>query len=84
MTETLLSPLWLQKQGVAVNAIDTTGALAASIEESRRTYTLGFYLADGERDAKFHEPLMEGAAKMVIVVRDAKTGHIGSLTVPLK
>jgi hypothetical protein len=30
-------------------------ALAAGIEESRRTYTLGFYLADGERDGKFHE-----------------------------
>jgi VWFA-related protein len=29
-------------------------ALAAGIEESRRTYTLGFYLADGERDGKFH------------------------------
>jgi VWFA-related protein len=34
---------------------DSAGALAAGIEESRRTYTLGFYLPDGERDGKFHE-----------------------------
>jgi VWFA-related protein len=32
----------------------------------------------------FSIPLMDGAAKMAIVVRDAKTGHVGSLTVPLK
>jgi hypothetical protein len=34
---------------------NSAGALAAGIEESRQTYTLGFYLADGERDGKFHE-----------------------------
>ena len=34
---------------------NNAGALAAGIEESRRTYTLGFYLPDGERDGKFHE-----------------------------
>ena len=34
---------------------NSVGALDAGIEESRRTYTLGFYLADGERDGKFHE-----------------------------
>ena len=29
-------------------------------------------------------PLMPGATKMTIVVRDSATGHVGSLTVPLK
>jgi len=29
-------------------------------------------------------PLMQGATKLKIVVRDSKTGHVGSLTVPLK
>ena len=28
-------------------------------------------------------PLMEGATKLTIVVRDSKTGHLGSLTIPL-
>jgi hypothetical protein len=29
-------------------------------------------------------PLMPGATKITIVVRDSKTGHVGSLTIPLK
>ena len=29
-------------------------------------------------------PLMSGAVKMTIIVRDSATGHVGSLTVPLK
>jgi len=28
-------------------------------------------------------PLMPGATKITVVVRDSKTGHVGSLTVPL-
>lgn len=34
---------------------DLDAILAAEIEASRTTYTLGFYLADKERDDKFHD-----------------------------
>jgi hypothetical protein len=31
----------------------------------------------------FSTPLIDGATKLVIIVRDSKTGHVGSLSIPL-
>ena len=42
-----------------VNTNDLTGAIRKAVEDSAVTYTLGFYIAPGELDGKFHDVKVE-------------------------
>lgn len=78
---------WLGQIDETFIELNETGATLSKISDTKQ-----FEVAGGNRahfDAQgvtwpMSIPLLPGATKITIVVRDSNTGHVGSLTVPLE